>query len=182
MRLKINNKIYNVKVVTTDEEMEKGLRGVENLPDNEGMWFEFEKPQSVDFEMDETLIDLLIVFIDENLKVISTEEGKAGDTEDFLSEDNVKYVLEVNPTDNIKPGDKIEILDSTIHILDENGKKIYAMQGGERVFSRPNTQRLLELARIANNSKSDEDYLKLGKTIKKYIEIQNERPSEYVEK
>jgi uncharacterized membrane protein (UPF0127 family) len=180
MKIKVNNKVYNVKVVTSDEDMEKGLRGVKKLPENEGMWFEFDKPQSVDFEMDDTLIDLLIVFIGEDLTVISTEKGKAGETDEYLSEDNVKYVLEVNPTDNIKPGDKIELVDGTMHILDENGKKIYAMQGGERVFSRPNTQRLLELARIADESKSDADYLKLGKTIKKYIEIQDGREPEYV--
>ena len=182
MKLKINNKRYTVKVVKDEEAMRKGLRGVKKLPESEGMWFEFEEPQTVQFEMDGTEIDLSIVFIDEELKVISIEEGKAGDEDEYIEEDNVKYVLEVNPTEDIKPGDQVELLDETLHILDQNGKSVFRMQGGERVFSIKNTTRLLELARKANESQSDEDYKKLGKYMFKCIEAQDNREPEYVEK
>jgi uncharacterized protein len=44
MKLKIKNKIFTVKKVTSDEDMAKGLQGVKELAKDEGMLFEFEEP------------------------------------------------------------------------------------------------------------------------------------------
>jgi uncharacterized membrane protein (UPF0127 family) len=44
MKLRIRNKTFTVKVVTSDEDMEKGLQGVKKLPKGEGMLFMFDKP------------------------------------------------------------------------------------------------------------------------------------------
>jgi uncharacterized membrane protein (UPF0127 family) len=47
MKLKIKNKTFTVKKVTSDEDMTKGLQGVKSLPKDEGMLFEFDEPQTV---------------------------------------------------------------------------------------------------------------------------------------
>ena len=71
MNLKIKNKDFVVKVARTDEEHYQGLRGVKELAPNEGMLFIFDEPQDVDFEMDDTLFDLVIIFIVYDKEIIS---------------------------------------------------------------------------------------------------------------
>lgn len=39
--VQIENKSYNLLVATTEEEKEKGLMGIEELPENEGMLFDY---------------------------------------------------------------------------------------------------------------------------------------------
>ena len=45
--VEINDKKYNVSLAITKEEKEKGLMGVENLTENEGMLFVYDEPQTV---------------------------------------------------------------------------------------------------------------------------------------
>ena len=73
MKLKINNKEFNVKVARTEEEMYQGLRGVKELASNEGMLFIFDESEDVKFEMDGTLIDIDIIFIDDDMEVVSVK-------------------------------------------------------------------------------------------------------------
>ena len=49
MIIEINNKKYTVNIAKTDEEKEKGLMGIKNLPENEGMLFKYDEPQTVMF-------------------------------------------------------------------------------------------------------------------------------------
>lgn len=49
MKVEINDKEYDVKVATTSNEMSKGLQNVKELPEDEGMLFIFEEPQTVGF-------------------------------------------------------------------------------------------------------------------------------------
>jgi len=44
MIITINNKEYKVKVAKTEEEKEKGLQGVKELPEDEGMLFIYDEP------------------------------------------------------------------------------------------------------------------------------------------
>jgi hypothetical protein len=64
--IKIGNKEYKVKEVTSTSDKEKGLQGVESLPEDEGMLFYFEPPQDVSFWMKDTKIPLDIIFINED--------------------------------------------------------------------------------------------------------------------
>lgn len=57
-KIKINNKQYNVKEAKTDEERNKGLKGVTELPEDEGMLFYFNESEIPSMTMEDTLIPL----------------------------------------------------------------------------------------------------------------------------
>ena len=108
--IEIEDKEYEVLVAETEEEKVKGLQDVIEMDDDEGMLFVYDNPQHVDFWMKDTEIPLDIVFIDEDEEVISVKQGIPFSKE-FISEDNVKYVLEVNQNSGIKPGDDVDFDD-----------------------------------------------------------------------
>lgn len=55
--------VLHVRVADTPEKTEKGLMFVKYLPENEGMLFVFDRPQTHYFWMKNTLIDLDIFFL-----------------------------------------------------------------------------------------------------------------------
>lgn len=183
-RLKIGKKEYNVKIAETESEREKGLQGIDNLPEDEGMLFIFEEPQTVGMWMKDTLIPLDIIFINEDLEVISVHEGKPED-ETIIEEDNVNYVLEVNQNSGIKKGDELDFQEEelpTMKVIGPNGEVQMELSGGERIFSRKNTRTLIKMAKKADLTKSDSDYKRLGNKMFSYIKQQDNREPEYVEK
>lgn len=109
-------------------------------------------------------------------------------SEDFISEDNVQYVLEVNQNSGIEEGDDV-ILDyeeddeedgaAKMYVLGSDGQAQYELVGGERIFSRPNTKVLVSKAKKAYKTKSDSDYKALGRQVFKYLEKQNSNEPEY---
>lgn len=185
MKIEIGDKEYNVKVAKTEEEREKGLQNVKELPEDEGMLFIFDNPQTVGFWMKDTLIPLDIIFINEDMEVISIYKGESRN-EDIAEEDNVKYVLEVNQNSGIKEGDELDIEDDedipTMKVIGSNGETQMELEGGERIFSRKNTRTLIRMAKKANATKSDSDYKRLGKKMFSYIKQQDNRDPEYVVK
>lgn len=185
MKIEIGDKEYNVKVAKTEEEREKGLQNVKELPEDEGMLFIFDNPQTVGFWMKDTLIPLDIIFINEDMEVISIYKGKSRN-EDIAEEDNVKYVLEVNQNSGIKEGDELDIEDDedipTMKVIGSNGETQMELKGGERIFSRKNTRTLIRMAKKADATKSDSDYKRLGKKMFSYIKQQDNRDPEYVVK
>lgn len=185
MKIEIGDKEYNVKVAKTEEEREKGLQNVKELPEDEGMLFIFDNPQTVGFWMKDTLIPLDIIFINEDMEVISIYKGKPVN-EDIAEEDNVKYVLEVNQNSGIKEGDELDIEDDedipTMKVIGSNGETQMELKGGERIFSRKNTRTLIRMAKKADATKSDSDYKRLGKKMFSYIKQQDNRDPEYVVK
>lgn len=185
MKIEIGDKEYNVKVAKTEEEREKGLQNVKELPEDEGMLFIFDNPQTVGFWMKDTLIPLDIIFINEDMEVISIYKGESRN-EDIAEEDNVKYVLEVNQNSGIKEGNELDIEDEedipTMKVIGSNGETQMELEGGERIFSRKNTRTLIRMAKKANATKSDSDYKRLGKKMFSYIKQQDNRDPEYVVK
>jgi uncharacterized membrane protein (UPF0127 family) len=75
MKITINNKEYNVKVVETPEDQQKGLQGVEYLEDNEGMLFIYDSEEERSFWMKDTLIPLDIIGINDEYEVTSVNKG-----------------------------------------------------------------------------------------------------------
>lgn len=185
IRIKIHNKEYKVKEATSSEEKAKGLQGVNNLPEDEGMLFYFDPPQDVQFWMKDVSIPLDIVFIDDDEEVIKVQEGIPND-ETFIEAPDVAYVLEVNANSGIQVGDELELDDEeedkgpVMKVLAQDGSDQYALWGGERIFSRKNTKILIKKAKKANSTQDIKDYKALGKYIFKCIKIQDTRDPEYV--
>lgn len=184
--IEIGNKKYKVQEARTEEEKEKGLQGVTELPEDEGMLFYFDPPEDVSMWMKDTLIPLDIVFINDDEEVVYVEEG-VPNTETQMTVQNVAYVLEVNSGSGIQEGDELDFEEEdeddapVMKVLAQDGSTQMDLWGGERIFSRKNTVVLIRKARKANMSKDDKDYKALGRYMFKCIKGQDERPPEYVE-
>ena len=183
MKIEIGDREYNVTCARTEEERIKGLQGVTEMKDDEGMLFFFEEPQTVGFWMKDTKIPLDIIFIDEDLEVISIYQGNPND-DTIAEEDNVLLVLEVNQGSGISEGDELDIEDDdevpTMKVIAPDGSTQMELEGGERIFSRKNTKTLIRMAKRASKSKSDKDYKALGKKMFEYLKQQDQREPEYV--
>lgn len=192
INLRINNKDYLTYVAETDEEKEIGLSECEELEKvggkEEAMLFPYDAPQHLDFWMKDCDLTLSIIFIDENKTVISNQKGLPN-TEDFISADNAKYVLEVNYTEEIQPGDKVifnlgeelEMEPDKLYVLAEDGGIQGVIDPGVRIFSRKSTSVMIKKAKKADESKSDVDYKDLGRYVFGELDRQTARPAEYVE-
>ena len=184
--IEIGNKKYKVQEARTEEEKEKGLQGVTELPEDEGMLFYFDPPEDVSMWMKDTLIPLDIVFINDDEEVVYVGEG-IPNTETQMTVQNVAYVLEVNSGSGIQEGDELDFEEEdeddapVMKVLAQDGSTQMDLWGGERIFSRKNTVVLIRKAKKANMSKDDKDYKALGRYMFKCIKGQDERPPEYVE-
>lgn len=197
VKIEIADKEYKVLIAETEEERIQGLGNVESMDDDEGMLFIMPEDQGqVVFNTEEMEFDIDLVFINQDDEVYNVVLGKAHSSEVIVSEpsdseDTTKYVLEVNANSGIQIGDELDFEDDEDNISEEEVDKMYILGsdgkpqmdlvGGERIFSRKNSRTLIKLAKKANKSKADSDYAKLGKKIFKYINEQDNRPSEFVE-
>ena len=136
--------------------------------------------------MKDTKIPLDIIFINEDLEVMSVYQG-IPESEEFMTENNVNFVLEVNQNSGIKVGDELEFSPESkvdmnkMQVLDSDGNAQMELEGGERIFSRQNTKTLIKFAKKANATQKDNDYKALGKRIFKFLETQTKNKPEYVE-
>ena len=181
--IEIGDKKYKVQEARTEEEKEKGLQGVIELPEDEGMLFYFDPPEDVSIWMKNTLIPLDIVFINDDEEVVYIEEG-VPNTETQITVQNVAYVLEVNRGSGIQEGDELEFEEEdapVMKVLAQDGSTQMNLWGGERIISRRETKILIKKAKKADISKDDRDYRALGRYMFKCIKGQDERPPEYVE-
>lgn len=211
IEIEVGDNDYICRVAYDDWEKANGLMGVNNLGDNEGMIFVYDEPQEeISFWMKDTPIDLDIVFICPCFKVISVHRGIAEST-DLITENNVQFVLEVAANSGIKEGDEVEFdgleeylekrldrcdsiienkedieeekdkIKTLLKVLDPEGEVQLTLKGNERIFSRANTKVLIRQAKKADKLKTDSAYKRLGKSIFKYMRIQDENGEEYVE-
>lgn len=194
VKIEIADKEYKVLIAETEEERAQGLGNVESMDDDEGMLFIMPEDQGqVVFNTEEMEFDIDLVFIDQDDEVYNVVLGKAHSSEPIIAtpeseEGRTKYVLEVNANSGIQIGDELDFEEDIdeeeidkMYILGSDGKPQMDLVGGERIFSRKNSRTLIKLAKKANKSKADSDYAKLGKKIFKYINEQDNRPSEFVE-
>ena len=188
--IKIKNNEYNLLIAKSEEEKEKGLQDVEEMDDDEGMFFDYrdDVQDEISFWMKDTYIPLDIIFVGSDNVVLSVHQG-VPESEELMSEKNVAYVIEVNQNSGIKSGDIVEFgnqdnkseSEGELQILGSDGEVQAVLQGGERIFSIKNTKTLVSLAQRAYESKSDSDYKALGRKIFEYMKIQNEREPEYAD-
>ena len=191
--IEIGNKEFTVKVASTDEEKTEGLSTTEKLPKDEGMLFVYEEPEQwLIYTMRNTSLDLDIIFIDKDKKVISVNTVEAYDKKPIICSEYAQYVLEVNANSGIQEGDELDISELTeeeqeivkkskMLVLDENGDVQMKLFGGERIISRIKTRQIVKQAIRAYKSDNDDEYIKLGKMVFKELDAQDSRPAEYVE-
>lgn len=188
IQISIGDKEYTVQVAKTEQDQVKGLQGIESLPENEGMLFDFtDSPDNVSMWMKDVLIPLDLVFIDEDKEVIYVVEGKPND-EKLITIPGSVYVLEVNANSGIEEGDELEFEDddTVMRVLAPDGSTQMKLQGGERIFSRIFTKQLIKQIKRAEEAKEDEEKyrkfcIRIGKKMFKEIKAQDSRPAEYVE-
>lgn len=185
VNITIGDKKYKVEIVDTPEKQEKGLMGRESLPEDQGMLFIYDEPQDLSYWMKDTLISLDIIFIDDDMEVVSVKQGQPM-SEEPITENDVQYVLEVNSNSGIEEGDQLVIEDSddseySMHVLFPDGSTQMNLKGGERIVSRRETKILIKKAKKAEASKTDGAYRALGRYIFKVLKRQDSREPEYVD-
>ena len=187
----INDKEYNLLYAKTEEEKENGLKDVEEMAENEGMFFDYrDDPQEeISFWMQDTTIPLDIIFVGKDDIVLSVQKGIPL-TEDYLTEHNVYYVIELNEDSGVKPGNEVEIEDDSdltdlpknqLLVLNDDGTVQFTLQGAERIFSRISSRVIIRKAKKAYRTKSDTDYKALGRYVFGELDRQESRPEEYVD-
>lgn len=193
IKIKINNKTYDVLAARSEEEREQGLQDVVEMDDNEGCLFFHPEVEDVDYWMKDTYIPLDLIFIDADKEVISVKHGEP-ESEDFISERGVKYVLELNENSGVETGDILEIdgeddfsedgvelEPNKMYIIGSDGTPQAELQGGERIFSRKSTRVILRKAKKASETKEDADYKSLGRYVFNELDAQTARKPQYVE-
>ena len=187
----IGNKTYNCLLAKTEEQRRKGLMDVDYLAPDEGMLFEFDKEGTQEFWMKNTSLELTQISINDDDEVEYVYQAIPND-ETLISFNNCKYLLEVNRTTEIQKGDEFEIDDSddlnkyVMKVLAPDGSTQMNLQGGERIFSRISTKKMIKQAKKANSVRNNNDLFekacrKLGKICLKELYAQNHRDQEYVQ-
>lgn len=186
--IEIGDKTYKVREAKTEEEKEKGLQGVTELPEDEGILFYFNPPEDVSMWMKGTLIPLDIIFINKDKEVIYIGQG-IPNSQSLITVPNTAYVLEVNQDSGVEEGDELDLEDDendndappVMKVLAQDGSTQMDLWGGERIFSRKNTAILIKKAKKAAATNDEKDYKALGRYMFKCIKGQDDRPAEYVE-
>ena len=205
--VQIEDKVYNLLVATTEEEKERGLMNIEQLPENEGMLFDYsDEPQAeLSFWMKNVDIPLDIIFVNQDGVVISVKHGTPN-SEELLTESSefISCVIEVNANSGIKPGDRTDLFSdidpineedededeedihpelgvNRLYVYGSDGNVQAELQGGERIFSRKSSRVIIRKAKKAYASKEEKDYKSLGRYIFKEMDAQDSREPEYTE-
>jgi uncharacterized membrane protein (UPF0127 family) len=112
----------DVRVADDPDERAFGLMGVESLPDDEGMAFDFgDQTQTGEFWMKDTLIPLSIAFVDEGRRIVTILEMEPCEAEPcprYASDEPYVWAIEANAgwfeRHGIGVGDRIEDIDGPI--------------------------------------------------------------------
>ena len=187
----IGNKTYKCQLAKTEDQHRQGLMDVEYLAPDEGMLFEFNKEGTHEFWMKNTPLELTQISINDDDEVEYVYQATPND-ETLIPFENCKYLLEVNRTTEIQKGDEFEIDGSddlnkyVMKVLAPDGSTQMNLQGGERIFSRISTRKMIKQAKKANSVRDNEDLFekacrKLGKICLKELYAQNHRDQEYVQ-
>ncbi|MEK6908606.1 MAG: DUF192 domain-containing protein [Nanoarchaeota archaeon] len=95
----IEDNCFVVEVVDTPQDMSRGLMFREQLDENKGMFFVFEREGNYPFWMKNTLIPLDIIWISESGIIVDIKEAFPCESDPCPSINHIgvtKYVLEIN--------------------------------------------------------------------------------------
>ncbi|HUT22534.1 MAG TPA: DUF192 domain-containing protein [Candidatus Bipolaricaulota bacterium] len=91
---------FNVEVADSGEAQERGLMFREKLESNQGMFFVFDEEDIYSLWMKNTLIPLDMIWLDENLKIVSifsnAQPCQTPTCESIKPLKKAKYILEIN--------------------------------------------------------------------------------------
>lgn len=181
---RIGGEEFDVYLAKSDKAKARGFQGFNSVASDEGILFINSEPEDVWYHMENVGTDLDLLFMDEDMKVISKQRGKANDPTP-IKESGVMFVLEIAPNDKVNVGDEGDLEDEesdyVMAMLAPDGTEQYKLMGGERIFSRKSTKSFIRKALKAERSKEDKDYKALGKAIFKELDAQDSRKPEYVE-
>ncbi len=116
--IQIGNKNYQLELVKTSEDLRKGLSKFENIKDNQGMLFVFDKPGRWSIWMKDMKFNIDIIFLNENKEVVTLFRNVKFENHEnvfqyrqYLPDYDSKYVIEIKEgelnNNKIKIGDKI---------------------------------------------------------------------------
>lgn len=191
----VGGKEYDVAVAETAELRKKGLEPYSYLKEDEGMLFIFDEETTDYFTMKNCGIDLDIVFIDSEGEVIQVSSVKAYDSNPVTCGEPYQFVLEVNINSGIEVEDELEQDDESLNeeerqfvgehnkmlVLDANGDVQMKLSGGERIFSRICTRKMIKAAIQAYREDTDIAYRKVGRLVLKELDSQDSREPEYTQ-
>lgn len=191
VKVNVGDKSYICDLFTTDSERRHGLMNLEYLAPDRGALFEFNKEGTYEFWMKNTSLELTQISINDDDEVEDVYQAVPND-ETLIPFNNCKYLLEVNRTNDIKKGDEFEIDDSddlnkyVMKVLAPDGSTQMLLQGGERIFSRKSSAKMVKQAKKANTVRENKELFekacrKLGKICLKELYAQNHRDQEYVQ-
>lgn len=185
---------YDVAVADTPKLRKEGLEPYKYLNPNEGMLFIFDQDTTSPFTMANCSIDLDIVFIDDEGVVIEVKKGKAYDPKPIKCSEAYRFVLEVNMGSDIAEGDELSqqgddfdesekqaMSKNKMLVLDKDGNVQMRLHGGERIFSRIFTRKLIKAAIKAYRTDSESDYRRVGKLVILELDAQDNREPEYTQ-
>lgn len=101
--------LFRIARVTTPEGRARGLMHCPQLPSGEGLLFVFPQAGPHSFWMKDTPLELGLVFIGDDLRIVSVEHGRPFVLESISSDGPARFVLEVNSVESrgLTPGDRI---------------------------------------------------------------------------
>jgi len=112
LSLIVDEKIISAKIAISTEEKEKGLAGIEDLPQLQGMLFCYEKPTIANFWMKGVIMPRLgILFLNNKGEVVGKETMTSENpTLICSSQKPINYALELNPEiiEDIRLGDMVK--------------------------------------------------------------------------
>lgn len=102
-------KIFSVGIAEKEAEHEKGLMFCRDLKPKRGLFFIFDDEEKHFFWMKNTPVELAIIYINRNFKVVSVQKGRPFSENLLPSVYPAKFVLEVNWNEGVSifPGDKV---------------------------------------------------------------------------
>ncbi|MFC1683032.1 DUF192 domain-containing protein [Candidatus Zixiibacteriota bacterium] len=105
--------LVRVRVSQRPEELEQGLKLIENLAPDEGMLFVFEKQKILHFWMQDTPLPLSVAFIDKSGRIVDIQQMEPlNDKTIHTSRQKALYALEMNAgwfqKHGVKVGDVVE--------------------------------------------------------------------------
>ena len=187
IKIEINDQEFSLLVAKTEEEKTQGLSNTGSLPED-GMLFDYsESPETeLTFNTVDMKYPIDMIFVNDKDIVVAVETCEpSNELIEVIADEGelLKYVIEVKANSGIQIGDEVEFDDDSdeMYMLDENGKPIYTIKSGARIFSRIHTRKLIRSAKKTKKSKDDNDYKKLGKLMFKILDVQDSQESEYVE-